>query len=69
MLSLKLMRGDEVFLRCPDGTVIRVEVIRATDGHMRLGFEAPEYVEINRGLIDRRKHQRTTGDGGNAGIG
>jgi len=67
MLSLKLMRGDEVFIRHPDGTVIRVEVIRATDGHMRLGFEAPASVEINRGVIDRRKHPRDTGDGGNAG--
>lgn len=59
MLVLSRKRGESVVLRMGNEIVyITVQEIRGGPGNdsVRLSFEAPRSVEINRGEVDRTKH-------------
>ena len=54
MLVLTRRRGEWVHLLCPDGTEIRLVVVSAEGGAIRLGFDAPREVVIARAEVDPR---------------
>ena len=54
MLVLTRRRGEWVHLLCPDGTEIRLVVVAAEGGTVRLGFDAPPAVAIVRDDAHRR---------------
>ena len=54
MLVLTRRRGEWVHLLCPDGTEIRLVVVSAEGGTVRLAFDAPAEVAIVRDDARRR---------------
>ncbi len=48
MLILSRRPGEAVFIECPDGTVISVSVTMVDRNKVRLGFSAPDNVNIRR---------------------
>lgn len=48
MLILSRFTNDQVFLTLPNGEVITVTIVEVRNGKVRVGFEAPQDVEILR---------------------
>ena len=62
MLVLARHAGEGAVIELEDGRRIRVAVVEVSGGHVRLGFDAPATIAINReevqGRIDRERGRR-----------
>lgn len=54
MLVLARRVGEWVVIPLPDGRRIRIQVTKSERGMVRLGFEAPDDIEINREEVQDR---------------
>jgi sRNA-binding carbon storage regulator CsrA len=50
MLVLRRSRGQSLILECPDGTRMRVMVVRA-DASVCIGIDAPRHIRVMRAEI------------------
>lgn len=55
MLVLGRSLDDVVIITNPDGTKIKITVVDLRRGHVRLGFDAPPEIKINR--ADRKNQE------------
>jgi len=57
MLALGMREGEKVVIQLPGSETIDVMIVRATNGKVRIGFEAPKNVTILREklLVDGKK--------------
>jgi len=62
MLVLRRGEGEATVIELEDGRRIGVAVVEVSGGHVRLGFDAPATIAINReevqGRIDRERGRR-----------
>lgn len=60
MLVLGRKLQEAVIVHLPDGREIRVVLVSAAGGQARLGFEAPQDIEIAREELTFRRYVRST---------
>ena len=58
MLVIGRHGGEQILIRTPEGRVIRLAVLAARSGHVRLGFAADLDVTINRAELDAERQAR-----------
>jgi carbon storage regulator CsrA len=55
MLKLTRKTGESVFLQLPSGEAIEVKVLSNRHGQVKLGFNAPKSVDIQRDNMKKPK--------------
>lgn len=48
MLVLTRKRGEAVLVNVPGYPPLRVSIVRVMEGHVRIGFDGPREIKINR---------------------
>lgn len=60
MLILSRTVDEEVWIEMPDGRVIRVMVVALRAGKVRIGFDAPDDVAVDRREVAEAKQRRAS---------
>jgi carbon storage regulator CsrA len=55
MLVLTRRHGERIIVTLPDGTEIRLTVVRITGSTVRLGFDAPDDFKITRSETEQER--------------
>lgn len=58
MLVLSRRPGEAVFIKCDDGRIIKLTALSVRGNTMRVGFDAPEGVEVFREELYEEQYGR-----------